>query len=95
MIEDFEMFPLPPPWRQSTTEGEGLCYVNDDTGEITTIHPYQRVLDKLAGATVFDVPSAEAANNANGGSEQRYQDNLGVMREDSAGKCSQATRNTI
>jgi hypothetical protein len=86
MIEDFEMFPLPPPWRQSTTEGEGMCFVNDDTGEVTTIHPYQRVLDKRAAATVFDVPSAEPANKANG---HTYQDDLGTMREDSAGKLPQ------
>ena len=85
MIEEFELFPLPPPWRQSTTEVEGLCYINDDTGEITTIHPYQRVLDKLAAAAMSDIPSAEPANISDGNG-QTYQDDLGVMREDSAGK---------
>jgi len=76
MIEDFELFPLPPPWRHSPTE---MTYINEDTGEVTTIHPYQRVLDKRAAATSTE--QAVAVSNG-----QTFKDDLGVMREDSAGK---------
>jgi len=80
MIEDFERFPLPPPWRHGPAE---LTYINDDTGEVTTIHPYQRVLDKRAAAAATE-PAAGVPNG------QQFQDDLGVMREDSAGEWTYA-----
>jgi hypothetical protein len=77
MIEDFERFPLPPPWRSNPVE---MTYINDDTGEVSTIHPYQRLLDKRAAAGQSPVQTKMHS----GDMHARFQDDLGWMREDGA-----------
>jgi hypothetical protein len=72
MIEDFELFPLPPAWRHNASD---MTYINEDTGEVSTIHPYQRVLDKRAAAE---------ASKYSSGHDMVMQDGLGHMREDGA-----------
>jgi hypothetical protein len=94
-IERFELYPLPPPWRYDKVE---LIYVNDDNGEVSTIHPYQRLLDKRAAEASGGSSASVASTSGNvtttkvkvketgtsEGKESYPQDGLGYMREDSS-----------
>ena len=64
MIEEFEKYPLPPPWRFIAAEG---AYINDDTGDCSTIHPYQRLLDRRAAEQeVLNVGDSNSARSSSG-----------------------------
>ena len=79
MIEEFERYPLPPPWRFIAAEG---AYINDDTGDVSTIHPYQRLMDRRAAEQeVVNVGTATGKSSSSAGNtESKSQDNSGSDR---------------
>ena len=92
MFAEFEKYPLPPPWRIVEEEN---AFINDDTGEVSTIHPYQRLLDRRAAEQEVLNVGVSSSNHSNINSqavveskdgkdstERIYDDGLGKLRED-------------